>query len=906
VPGAFGAYRVMHQLGVGVLGPVFRGYSPEGDCLVAVKAFQLEVIPEQAVQFADRLDAIVALGSLHPSQVRPLGSGVTDDVPFIAYEYVAAESLDVGIRRFAKAPVETVVPLVLQLSAALDAAHGHGLCHGALHFRDIFSAPDLARVTGFGIQAALQSVGLRGPLRRPFAAPEQIADKDWDAAADRFALAAVTYELLTGKRAGGDESQLSGQLSGVAVGRRLLDLVKVFAEALSEDPVERPESALLFAEQLSEAVDWDSAGRVLGPVGVSRVENDLKLDSFDASSVANGGAEVSFSSHDVKTVLEEDAMPKSDERNGKSQSGAKLDWTEHSLDRGLPEEVQGSDSYEPRPVGSPSGSEREADLEVSKDLDRLDLSRGSGDEGVGDEGYSSALDAIASRTEVESVAGSPKPSTVGSMSSSDLVGGSEETEDGSLSGKLGGSGTEPEFDWDVSEQAEAALEEIESEGRSKGNEHREVEEELSSADDTTTGPDQTAGDRLAAIQARYRSDDRPEAMAATEDEKAVAEYEPIKMQDLKDRLGEDGAESEDRYGEDEGLEDETSLEVSGAQDDGVSEETRFEYGSPSESDVEDNPNDEQFPLLTDEAYGYRPGGDDQEVSLEDFVEPPDSIRNRRWVPIAATSCAVAVVLGLLGLGSRWMTEGAGSEAVESPALARSLPVEEEAVAVGSNPAPREVPPPRGDVPGLPLVDRLDPQTDRLAASQSSVYGPENVEADSPLESGHEDETPSFASSLDPALVVPVGRLLVRSTPPGAQVMLDGESRGTTPLAVAELPYGDYTLSVSLEGFESREQLLTVSSDDPIVALNVELGQSIMSMAASNGVGSISVETRPAGAEVWLDRRFVGETPMLIPDVTPGAHVVEFRQMGYRDWATNVSVDPSEQARVAASLDHARP
>ena len=91
-----------------------------------------------------------------------------------------------------------------------------------------------------------------------------------------------------------------------------------------------------------------------------------------------------------------------------------------------------------------------------------------------------------------------------------------------------------------------------------------------------------------------------------------------------------------------------------------------------------------------------------------------------------------------------------------------------------------------------------------------------------------------------------------------------------------------------------------------MALSVELGQPIVSIGASDGVGSISVETRPAGAQVWLDRRLVGETPMLIPDVTPGAHVVEFRQMGYRAWATNVRVDPSEQARVAASLDHARP
>ncbi|SVE58375.1 uncharacterized protein METZ01_LOCUS511229, partial [marine metagenome] len=47
-PGAFGPFRVMHQIGIGVLGPVFRTYDPESDRLVAVKAFSLDFLPEQA------------------------------------------------------------------------------------------------------------------------------------------------------------------------------------------------------------------------------------------------------------------------------------------------------------------------------------------------------------------------------------------------------------------------------------------------------------------------------------------------------------------------------------------------------------------------------------------------------------------------------------------------------------------------------------------------------------------------------------------------------------------------------------------------------------------------------------------------------------------------------------------
>ncbi|MGE3509096.1 MAG: hypothetical protein AB7N65_09470, partial [Vicinamibacterales bacterium] len=39
-PDAFGPFRVLHQIGAGALGPVFRAYDPEQDRLVAVKLFQ--------------------------------------------------------------------------------------------------------------------------------------------------------------------------------------------------------------------------------------------------------------------------------------------------------------------------------------------------------------------------------------------------------------------------------------------------------------------------------------------------------------------------------------------------------------------------------------------------------------------------------------------------------------------------------------------------------------------------------------------------------------------------------------------------------------------------------------------------------------------------------------------------
>ncbi len=54
-PPAFGPFRVLHQIGIGVLGPVFRTYEPTRDRLVAVKVFRLDITPEQAQVLADEL-----------------------------------------------------------------------------------------------------------------------------------------------------------------------------------------------------------------------------------------------------------------------------------------------------------------------------------------------------------------------------------------------------------------------------------------------------------------------------------------------------------------------------------------------------------------------------------------------------------------------------------------------------------------------------------------------------------------------------------------------------------------------------------------------------------------------------------------------------------------------------------
>jgi hypothetical protein len=240
---------VLHQIGIGTLGPVFRTYEPTRDRLVAVKVFRLDIVPEQAQLLADALSRATESSLFHPSIVEPIASGVEGTVAYRAEEYVAAESLDVAMRHYAPAPIEKALPFITQLAGAIDFARAAGVGHGGLHPRDIFVTPDEARATGFGVVEALEHVGIRAPIRRPYSAPERIEGGAWGTPADVFSLAAITFELLTARRPAGT----GAQAGALPEGERSAALHAVLARAMDDDPARRYGTGLAFAGALESA-----------------------------------------------------------------------------------------------------------------------------------------------------------------------------------------------------------------------------------------------------------------------------------------------------------------------------------------------------------------------------------------------------------------------------------------------------------------------------------------------------------------------------------------------------------------------------------------------------------------------------------------------------------------------------
>ena len=159
----------------------------------------------------------------------------------------------------------------------------------------------------------------------------------------------------------------------------------------------------------------------------------------------------------------------------------------------------------------------------------------------------------------------------------------------------------------------------------------------------------------------------------------------------------------------------------------------------------------------------------------------------------------------------------------------------------------------------------------------------------------------------------IGRLLVRSTPPGAAVTVDGVARGVTPVAVRDLDLGSREITVTRRGYQDEERRIVLTKARPSRTVDVRLSASSAATSAPRPstpstlgkpavtTGALAVESRPAGASVLVNGKPIGTTPLMVSDLAPGDYRVTMTLAGYRDFATTVRVVAGERARAAARL-----
>jgi hypothetical protein len=213
--------------------------------------------------------------------------------------------------------------------------------------------------------------------------------------------------------------------------------------------------------------------------------------------------------------------------------------------------------------------------------------------------------------------------------------------------------------------------------------------------------------------------------------------------------------------------------------------------------------------------------------------------------------------------------------------------------LGAGRAPIEAP---TDAPAETSADRAaaEPQPPTAATEEPVAPAPRTATPAA---------TPAAPRAAETRPAPATGRLVVRSTPANAAVVIDRVWSGRTPFTRDGIAFGRHTVRVVLEGYEPVNRQITISSENPTSELTFTLTRSARRPATpiAGTTGTLTVSSRPAGARVLVDGRQVGTTPLTLPGVAAGSRRIRVELAGYRPWTSTVAVARNQEARVAATL-----
>jgi len=269
-------YRLQRRLGRGGMGTVYAATDTALERPVAVKVIRDELVGNADAAERFRREARAAAGFTHPNVVTVHDFGVAARTrAFLVMELLRGAALREELQKEKRLAPARALEVLRGVCAAVEAAHRRQLIHRDLKPENIFLARDesgeVPKILDFGIAkflpAATASTAdtggglLVGTLH--YMAPEQLRGESVSPGWDLWALAVVTYEMLTGARPFPDASAAEWQ-SAVLLGRftpvadRLPEAPApwqdFFAQTFAAQPDRRPSSAADFFSRLEQVL----------------------------------------------------------------------------------------------------------------------------------------------------------------------------------------------------------------------------------------------------------------------------------------------------------------------------------------------------------------------------------------------------------------------------------------------------------------------------------------------------------------------------------------------------------------------------------------------------------------------------------------------------------------------------
>jgi serine/threonine-protein kinase len=261
-----GRYRVIRHLGSGGMASVLLCEDERLAREVAVKRLHAD----SPVDVEQRFTREAKLGASlnHPNLVSVFDTATDDEGVLIVMEYVEGEPLSRMLRRGPLRP-EEVVTMVRDLGDALDHAHSQGVIHRDVKPANVLIREDgVTKLADLGIATAADGTRITrsGTVlgTAAYMAPEQLDGRGAGPPADVYALAAISFEALSGRRP--REGRTPMEIAHKIATEGAPDLLEawpgapkaaagVLKRGMAQDPDDRPASAGEFAAELAAALE---------------------------------------------------------------------------------------------------------------------------------------------------------------------------------------------------------------------------------------------------------------------------------------------------------------------------------------------------------------------------------------------------------------------------------------------------------------------------------------------------------------------------------------------------------------------------------------------------------------------------------------------------------------------------
>ncbi len=262
VPTRLGRYRIERKIGEGGMGVVYAARDERLDRTVALKAIRGD--NDDTARRRLWREARTAAGISHPNICQLYEVEETDDGLFLAMELLSGEPLGARLTRGALSAADSAT-IALQTLDALDALHTRGLIHRDLKPSNLFLTPHGVKLLDFGLARPMAS-GIGSDTATVltqagaivgtpnYMAPEQVRGEALDGRADLFAMAALLFEMLSGRVAFAGATMvdilhavLHEQPPPLSGGGTVAGLDRVVHRALQKKTADRYESAVAMA-----------------------------------------------------------------------------------------------------------------------------------------------------------------------------------------------------------------------------------------------------------------------------------------------------------------------------------------------------------------------------------------------------------------------------------------------------------------------------------------------------------------------------------------------------------------------------------------------------------------------------------------------------------------------------------